>query len=135
MRLNPALLLAAALLAIPAAASAATEPPPGQWRAATIAGKPVAKDVKSEIEIAADGKIAGTGGCNRLMGQAKISGKSISFGSLAGTMMMCPDEAMAQERAFQEALKATQRFTLKSGGKTLVLKNKAGKATAVLVRE
>ena len=42
---------------------------------------------------------------------------------------------MAQERAFQEALKATQRFTLKSGGKTLVLKNNAGKATAVLVRE
>ena len=77
MRLDPALLLAAALLAVPAAASAATDPPTGHWRAETIAGKPVAKDVKSEIEIAADGKIAGTGGCNRLMSQAKISGKSI----------------------------------------------------------
>ena len=107
----------------------------GRWRAETIAAKPVAKNIASEIEIAADGKVAGTGGCNRLVSQVMIKGSALKFGPVAGTMMMCDDAKMAQERAFHDALGATAAFRLESGGKTLVLLDAAGKAVAELARE
>jgi copper homeostasis protein (lipoprotein) len=38
-----------------------------------------------------EGRVAGTGGCNRLSGGYEIEGDSITFGLMASTMMACPD--------------------------------------------
>ena len=124
-----AVLLSLATAALAAAGSA------GRRRAGTMAATPGAPNITSEIEIAGDGKVAGTGGCNRLVSQATIKGSALKFGPVAGTMMMCDDAKMAQERAFHDALGATAAFRLESGGKTLVLLDAAGKAVAELARE
>ena len=48
-------------------------------------------------------RVAGSGGCNRMMGNYKLDGSKITFGQMAGTMMACP-QGMDLERAFYAAL-------------------------------
>lgn len=48
-------------------------------------------------------RVAGSSGCNRVMGGFELDGDALRFGRLAGTMMACP-EGMAQERTFLDAL-------------------------------
>ena len=50
-----------------------------------------------------DHRVAGSGGCNRLVGSYQVEGGSLTFGQIAGTMMACPD-GMATERTFLAAL-------------------------------
>lgn len=123
-------LLATAVATVAFAASS----PVGHWKAEAIDGKPVTAKIRSELDIGKDGRVAGTGGCNRMMGQAKIDGDKISFGPLAGTMMMCGDPVMAQEKAFLTALGATQRFELLPGSKLMLLFDAKGAETLKLKR-
>jgi putative lipoprotein len=48
-------------------------------------------------------RVAGSGGCNRLMGSYSLDGDKLSFSQMAGTMMACP-QGMDVERAFHAAL-------------------------------
>ncbi len=48
-------------------------------------------------------RVAGYGGCNRLLGSYSLSGDSLTFSQMAGTMMAC-DEGMEYEQAFHDAL-------------------------------
>ncbi|MDN3523578.1 META domain-containing protein [Halomonas ramblicola] len=48
-------------------------------------------------------RVAGSGGCNRLMGSYDLEGEALRFGRLATTMMACP-AGMQTERAFLDAL-------------------------------
>jgi putative lipoprotein len=49
-------------------------------------------------------RVAGYGGCNRLMGSYSLAGERLSFSQMAGTMMACP-EGMHYESAFHDALR------------------------------
>lgn len=53
---------------------------------------------------AQDQRVAGSGGCNRLMGAYTRDGDRLQFGSLATTMMACPESQMGAERRFLDAL-------------------------------
>jgi heat shock protein HslJ len=66
-----------------------------------------------------DSAVSGSGGCNRLMGGFELDGGSLVFGPVATTMMHCGDAAMARERAFLDALGATQGYAI--DGSTLTL--------------
>ena len=59
-------------------------------------------------------RVAGTGGCNQLMGAYTLEGERLSFGKLAGTMMACA-EGMEQEQAFADALQRTVRWRIVAG--------------------
>ena len=65
--------LIAALL-VPAGAAVAASPtsPAGRWLAEDIRGGGVIDRLQSVLEIAGDGRISGTGGCNRIMGKARM---------------------------------------------------------------
>jgi copper homeostasis protein (lipoprotein) len=72
-------------------------------------------------------RVAGSGGCNRLMGSYAVEGDRLTFGPLGGTRMACP-EGMEQEHAFHAALgkTATWRIT----GERLELFDAVGKSLA-----
>lgn len=67
--------------------------------------------------------VSASGGCNRFMGDVILSGDTLTFPKkMAGTLMACPPEIDAQERAFLAALKDVQRF--EQEGETLRLLDK-----------
>lgn len=66
-----------------------------------------------------ESRLAGSTGCNRLMGQYERNDDRLSFDQLATTRMACPSEAMTQEQHVLEALNETARWQIE--GKTLTL--------------
>src|SRR5262249_11959141 len=55
-------------------------------------------------------RIAGLGGCNRLVGGYQLKGDQIAFTQMAMTSMACPDANY--EGAFVKALEATRRWSI-----------------------
>jgi copper homeostasis protein (lipoprotein) len=72
-------------------------------------------------------RVAGSGGCNRLMGSYTLDGERLTFGQMAGTLMACP-QGMEQEKAFHDALAQTARWGIV--GERLELFDDAGNLAA-----
>lgn len=104
--------------------------PQGKWLAADIGGAAVADGVQTTLDIAADGAVSGSGGCNRYGGTADITGSSISFGPLAATRMACPPAQMDQETKFFDALERARSW--KIAGSNLLLLGSDGTAVVRL---
>ena len=92
------------------------------WQLVELDGAP-AKELPephvAQIEFLADGKIAASGGCNRLLGSYELKGDALSIMPGGMTMMACEEPLMAQERAFTQALGATKTYRIE--GDTLAL--------------
>ncbi len=88
------------------------------WKLIQLGGNTqlVGKDKQEpHITLRPDQKrVAGTGGCNQLMGAYTLEGERLTFGKLAGTMMACA-EGMEQEQAFANALQRTTRWRIVAG--------------------
>ena len=56
-------------------------------------------------------RLAGFGGCNRLLGGFASFGEQLRFSRMASTMMACP-VGMELEQELLQALEATDRFRL-----------------------
>lgn len=65
-------------------------------------------------------RVAGFGGCNRLMGSYELMGQDLSFKNMATTKMACPGDAMKFETAFMQALSGTRGWTIVGGKLTIV---------------
>ncbi|KFI27053.1 glycoprotein-polysaccharide metabolism protein [Haematobacter missouriensis] len=104
--------------------------PTGTWRLESVGDQPAEEGVQAVIEIAADGTLSGSGGCNMITGKARIEGEHIDFGRIASTMMACPPLAMEQERALFHALAAARRWQSDPTGQVLVLLDEAGAGIA-----
>jgi putative lipoprotein len=76
------------------------------------------------------GRVAGSGGCNRIIGSYRLEDKSLSFAKVASTMMACPD-GMDQERALFQALERVRSWQVRSD--SLDLLDQAGKTVARFV--
>lgn len=85
------------------------------WLVEDIAGKGVIDSLQTTLEIDADGKVSGNGGCNRYFGSAKVDGTRIEFGPMGATRKMCPPAIMNQEDSFMRTLATIKRFDLKNG--------------------
>lgn len=73
-------------------------------------------------------RLAGSTGCNNLMGSYERKGDQLSFGQLASTRMACPAELMVLERNFLNALDDVANW--KVVGETLTLDNAQGEELA-----
>lgn len=60
-------------------------------------------------------RVAGSGGCNRVMGSYLQEEETLRFGPLAGTMMACAQLVMEQEEAFLKALRAVESWRIVNG--------------------
>lgn len=84
------------------------------------------------ISFEADGKVAGSGGCNRFFGNYTQDGEALSFSPLGSTRMACPPGIMKMEQAFFGMLGAVRTARLEAP--ELVLIDASGKEVARLAR-
>jgi heat shock protein HslJ len=86
------------------------------WSLSTIgSGDAVSSTItgtSASLTLTEDGSASGSAGCNTFHGAYTVDGDQLSFGPLATTRMMCPDNVMAQETAGLEGLGATASFTI-----------------------
>jgi heat shock protein HslJ len=70
-----------------------------------------------EVTIAfVEGRVAGTGGCNRYFASIEEgSAGMVTLGPVGSTMMACPDEAMALERTYLERLGKVTQYGYRDG--------------------
>jgi heat shock protein HslJ len=64
----------------------------------------------------ADGRISGTGGCNRYNAGYTIDGNRINFGPAASTKMACAEDVMDQEMVFLTALNGAKTYRINPQG-------------------
>ncbi|AUH66571.1 YbaY family lipoprotein [Paracoccus zhejiangensis] len=112
---------------VAASPEAAAPSPAGRWLAEDIGGGGVIDNAQSVLELAADGTVTGSGGCNRMTGTAVIEGDALSFGPIASTRMGCVPALGNQETKFFAALAATRNWQIDELGK-LILLDAEGKA-------
>ncbi len=101
------------------------------WKLVELGGKPVTPAAEREpyVVLHSEGRrIAGFGGCNRLIGGYSLSGQKLSFSQMAGTMMACPDDDEQYERAFHQALGKAASWRI--DGERLELFDEAGVSVA-----
>lgn len=94
------------------------------WRLVDLQGRPVQLAEKQrELHLIlqpAQRRVAGSGGCNRLMGSYQLDGDNLRFGQVAGTMMACPADVMVREREFIALLAQATRWRIVDGRLELV---------------
>ncbi len=90
-----------------------------EWRVTAIEGETLAPAIEVTLHVA-DGRVAGTSGCNRYGGSVTIGGEGIAFGAMMSTMMACEESRMRIERRFGEALAAVTRFDFAPDGRLVL---------------
>ncbi len=95
-----------------------------QWQLVSLGGvEPIASESgerRPSIQFNGD-RLAGSGGCNRLMGQFSLDGEQITINEqMASTMMACPDPLMEQEQVFIKALTAAQKYQILPTGELVI---------------
>ena len=85
------------------------------WKLTQLNGAPVTLTERQRephlIFLATEPRLAGSGGCNRIMGGFEVEGDRLQLENLAGTMMACLD-GMEQETQFLQALGRVARFRI-----------------------
>ncbi len=99
-----------------------------EWMIEDIDGKGVIDDSPASVEFLVDGKLAGNGSCNRMLGSYKTGEAEgeVSIELAGTTMMMCPEALMNQEKSLLEILPKITSYTIDDTA-TLVLKTDDGK--------
>lgn len=95
------------------------------WKLTEVTGTPiqaVAEQMREPQLVlnGSDGRVAGSGGVNRLMGSYTVAGDSLTFSQIASTMMAGPPEAMQQEHAIITALGRVHGYRITGNQLTLL---------------
>lgn len=97
-----------------------------RWRLVAMGEHPVEVEGQREaphLVFDSEGKVFGSGGCNRLSGGYETGeGGALSFGPAAGTMMACPGDAMTVEAAFHGVLQYVDAYAIEGDRLTLLAK-------------
>ena len=91
------------------------------WKLTSLGDTPVTVYEEREpyMELQAEpARVAGSDGCNRMMGSYTLNGAKIQFSKMAGTMMACVN-GMEQGAAFTRGLSLAASWTVE--GSTLTL--------------
>ena len=76
------------------------------------------------LEFALDGKLHGSGGCNRYFAAYEIGpGDSLKIKGVGSTRMACPEEFMDQEMRYFEALQRVSTFRVQKNLLQLLYEN------------
>jgi OmpA-OmpF porin, OOP family len=91
-----------------------------RWDLVELNGKPVSPPSGRDepyLQLNPNGKtLQGHTGCNTINGNYQLDENRLKFGNIATTKMSCDEPVMSVERAFLNALKATDSFKI-TGGK------------------
>ena len=105
-----------------------------EWVAEDIGGRGVVDRARTSLTFTADGKVSGSGGCNRIAGSYTLVGETIAFGQMISTMMACAPPIGEQEQRFMRVLGQARRWRITPEGK-LELLDPAGVRLARLARQ
>lgn len=85
------------------------------WKLVRLDDAPVtvaAQQREAHLVFSADAqRVAGSDGCNRVMGSFELEGDRLRFGPMAATRMACQDNAEQQQR-FHEAMQRVERYRI-----------------------
>lgn len=103
-----------------------------EWIIEDIAGGGVIDNTQPALHFLADGRLAGSTGCNRIIGEYHSENSRLTLLPAGTTMMACPEALMMQERRLLDLLVQIERFAVDETG-ALILTTKTG-ATLVARR-
>jgi len=96
------------------------------WVAEEIAGAAASGDAPVTLQLGADGRASGRGGCNGYSGPYTLAGDALHFGGLASTRMACAPTLMDQEQHYFDTLAKVTRYAVADDG-ALLLETAEGK--------
>ncbi len=106
----------------------------GRWRAEAIRNRHVPSDFEAVLEIAADGGVRGSGGCNRISGRVTVDGAYMKFRPILSTKMACAQTITDHEGNFLSALADTRLWRFDETRDQLILVDAHGHTVLRLIR-
>jgi heat shock protein HslJ/membrane-bound inhibitor of C-type lysozyme len=100
-----------------------------QWTLKSVGD--TALTVPASLTFLPDGRLAGSNGCNRLIGSYAISGEGMRFSQLGSTRMACDPNVMQQADQVDQYLATVRGFSFNAQG-GLVLQADNGEIVAVV---
>ncbi len=92
-----------------------------EWVVADIDGKGTVDRSRATVTFGSDGRVSGTGSCNRFTGAYQLTGENLTIGETAGTMMACAPALMEQESRLLAILRDVRRFDVRDDGALVLL--------------
>jgi heat shock protein HslJ len=102
------------------------------FRVAEIGGVPTLDAPVADLTFGQDGRISGCATVNRLMGSYAVEADTLTCGSVAGTMMAGPPEAMDQEQRLHRALVGPLTVVADESGVRIELRTEDGVALVLV---
>ncbi|MGB4812015.1 MAG: serine hydrolase [Methylophilaceae bacterium] len=101
------------------------------WVIENIAGAGLIDNSQPTLQFLPEGRLAGSGSCNRILGSYKTEGKTLTISNAGSTMMACPPALMNQESKLLKLLNSVKRWHIdKTGALVLTTNNN----TTILAR-
>ena len=91
------------------------------WVAEEIAGASASGEAPITLQLGADGRASGRGGCNGYGGPYTLAGDALHFGPLASTKMACAPALMDQEQRYFDTLAQVARYAVADDGALLLM--------------
>jgi heat shock protein HslJ len=91
------------------------------WVAKEIAGTPAGGAAAITLQLGADGRASGRGGCNGYGGSYTLAGDALHFGPLAATKMACAPALIDQEQRYFDTLAKVTRYAVADDGALLLM--------------
>jgi heat shock protein HslJ/membrane-bound inhibitor of C-type lysozyme len=96
-----------------------------QWMLLSIDDHPVVENSAASLTFSADGRVAGSGSCNRYTASWQLDGEALTVSQAVSTRMACLEPLMQQEQAFLDRLQRSRSFWIDAQGQ-LLLRGEAG---------
>ncbi|ART81941.1 hypothetical protein CBP31_04280 [Oceanisphaera profunda] len=96
------------------------------WQVTNLNGEDVSVpagvegDSEGSLNFGDDGRVFGRAFCNSVNGSYQLQGDQLSTSQLAGTMMMCTDAQMKNERTMLDVLGHAKRIEFNASGELIV---------------
>jgi len=103
------------------------------WTLTSMNGQPLVAGSTITAGFGADGRVAGSSGCNGYSASYETSGASLTISQANGTLMACEESLMKQESDYLAALAATASFMI--SGDTMALKDSSGATRLVFTAQ
>lgn len=87
-----------------------------EWIVEDIGGRGVIDDSRPSLRFLPDGRLAGNGTCNRILGDYEAQGAQLTLKAAGTTMMACPEALMAQESSLLDALARVDGYRIDEAG-------------------
>ena len=101
-----------------------------EWVVEDIGEQGVIDDSHASLQFLPDGRLAGNGTCNRILGRYQVEGERLTITPAGTTMMACPEALMAQERRFLDALARVAGYRIDETGALILMAEDSAAITA-----